>query len=88
VVYYDAQGNQHMATCKTSLLSGVYWTEDRISHRRADWFGKLPEKNRPGTPLIRAIPERHEDHTASENDRLKQENERLREELRRLQGDT
>ena len=29
VVYYDSNGEQHLATCKTSLLSGVYWTEDR-----------------------------------------------------------
>jgi hypothetical protein len=87
VVYYDANGNQHMATCKTSMMGGVYWTEDRISHRKAAWFSELPEKNRAGAPLIRAIPERSEDHAASENDRLRQENERLNEELRRLKGE-
>ena len=86
VVYYDAEGNQHMATCKTSLLSGVYWTEDRISHRKANWYDRLPEKNRPGQPLIRAIPERREHDTASESERLREENERLREELKRLKG--
>jgi hypothetical protein len=25
VVYYDRDGHQHWATCKTSLFSGVYW---------------------------------------------------------------
>ena len=31
VVYYDAQGRLHRATCKTSLFSGVYWTEDQVA---------------------------------------------------------
>jgi hypothetical protein len=30
VRYVDADGNVHEATCKTSMFSGVYFTEDRI----------------------------------------------------------
>ncbi|MEX0653590.1 MAG: hypothetical protein WDZ31_06375 [Phycisphaeraceae bacterium] len=30
VQYVDREGNQHDATCKTSMLAGVYWTDDRI----------------------------------------------------------
>ena len=28
VQYKDAEGALHLATCKTSLWTGVYWTED------------------------------------------------------------
>jgi hypothetical protein len=56
VVYYDKDGNQHFATCKTSLFSGVYWTEDRLSHRRESWYAELPARNAPGDPVIRHIP--------------------------------
>jgi hypothetical protein len=30
VRYVDKDGNEHEASCKTSLLTGVYFTEDRI----------------------------------------------------------
>jgi hypothetical protein len=30
VVYEDAAGNVHQASCKTSALAGVYWTEDEV----------------------------------------------------------
>jgi hypothetical protein len=30
VLYVDSDGNEHEASCKTSLFSGVYFTEDRI----------------------------------------------------------
>jgi hypothetical protein len=30
VKYEDKDGNIHQATCKTSMLSGVYFTEDKI----------------------------------------------------------
>jgi hypothetical protein len=56
VVYYDAQGNQHWATCKTSLFSGVYWTEDRITYPKAKWVADLPKRNEPGDPVIRHVP--------------------------------
>src|SRR5688572_3912556 len=56
VIYYDAAGKQHFATCKTSMFSGVYWTEDRVSHRKADWYGSLPPTNEPGNSLIKTLP--------------------------------
>lgn len=34
VIYHDREGSRHLATCKTSMLSGVYWTEDRITYSR------------------------------------------------------
>jgi hypothetical protein len=61
VVYYDARGDQHWATCKTSLLSGVYWADDRITHRRAGWYDSLPGGNDPGDPVIRHIPDSAEE---------------------------
>lgn len=34
VKYVDREGNIHQATCKTSLFSGVYFTQDEIvSHK-------------------------------------------------------
>ncbi len=30
VRYVDRDGNEHQATCKTNLFSGVYWTDDTI----------------------------------------------------------
>ena len=32
VQYKDREGNLHQATCKTSMFSGVYFTEDNIVH--------------------------------------------------------
>ena len=55
VVYYDSTGNQHFATCKTSFWSGVYWTEDRITHRKSHWFETLSPSNEPGNPIIQQI---------------------------------
>jgi hypothetical protein len=36
VRYEDADGNIHQATCKTSLLAGVYFTEDQIVSRTGE----------------------------------------------------
>ena len=47
VVYYDGQQNQHMATCKTLLFGGVYFTGDEISHARE-----------PGPTACRMMPPR------------------------------
>ncbi len=55
VVYYDNSGNQHFATCKTSFWSGVYWTDDRITHRKSRWYDSLTPNNEPGNPLIKQI---------------------------------
>jgi hypothetical protein len=30
VAYTDREGGSHHATCKTSLFTGVYWTEDKV----------------------------------------------------------
>jgi hypothetical protein len=57
VVYYDAEGLQHLATCKTSLFTGVYWTEDRVSHGRAVWYDKSATANEADRPLIQDIPQ-------------------------------
>ena len=51
VRYEDADGNIHDATCKTSLFSGVYFTEDRIVADSVDASGdrekrSLMEENR------------------------------------------
>lgn len=83
VVYYDAEGNQHLATCKTNILSGVYWTEDRITHPKTKWVADLPKENRPGHSIIRAIPELREDDLLTENEQLKEEIARLKEELKK-----
>jgi hypothetical protein len=81
VVYYDQAGNQHFATCKTSLWTGVYWTEDRVTHGKSKWFDSLPPSNEPRKPLIRQIPQEAEADAAEELGRLRQENARLRERL-------
>ena len=81
VVYYDREGKQHWATCKTSMLSGVYWTEDRITHRKSGWYDSVSPSNEPGRPLIRQIPEELDEEDAAELRRLREENARLRERL-------
>jgi hypothetical protein len=67
VTYLDADGNQHRAACKTSLMSGVYFTQDTIvsgAQRRID----PPQVNRTVMEL------------AEENRRLRQELARLKRE--------
>lgn len=48
VRYFDRDGNEHEAHCKTSMWSGVYFTEDRIVRyaRRDDPDQSLKEENR------------------------------------------
>jgi hypothetical protein len=77
VVYYDNGGNQHFATCKTSLWSGVYWTEDRVTHRKSGWFDSLAPGNEPGHPLIGQLP-RAPQELDDELQQLRQENAELR----------
>jgi hypothetical protein len=81
VVYYDGEGNQHFATAKTSLFTGVYWTEDRVTHPRAGWYDSLPPRNERGNPLITKLPRSSADHGDDELQRLREENARLRKEL-------
>jgi len=48
VLYIDGQGAHHDAYCKTSLLTGVYFTEDIITSQspRARQTESLEEENR------------------------------------------
>ncbi len=64
VTYLDRDGNTHRATCKTSMLSGVYFTEDNIVA-----YAVRPEQS---NRVERA------DDLAGENRRLRAEIERLR----------
>lgn len=84
VVYYDSAGNQHFATAKTSLFTGVYWTEDRVPHAKAGWYDSVSPGNPPGQPLIRQLPQTAEAADADELRRLREENARLREQLGEL----
>ena len=85
VVYYDTDGRQHMATCKTSMFGGVYWTEDRISHSRPSWHNSISPSNEPGNPIIRRItPPVGETGNSEEITQLRNENARLRDELEGL----
>jgi hypothetical protein len=81
VVYYDKAGKQHFATCKTSLWTGVFWTEDRVTHGKSKWYDSLSPSNLPRKPLISQIPKEPEDDGAEELRRLRDENAHLREQL-------
>lgn len=70
VRYSDAEGNEHDASCKTSMFTGVYFTEDNVIRRAK------PETNEP------YMPEPEQD---SRLHALERENRRLRAELRRAQ---
>jgi hypothetical protein len=65
VVYEDAQGRIHQAYCKTSMFSGVYWTDDKVVGGAVKPDSQ-PDAN-PGT-----------DNLAAENQKLKAEIERLK----------
>ncbi len=84
VVYYDQAGNQHFATAKTSLFTGVFWTEDRVTHAKAGWYDSISPGHQPGKPLIRQLPQTAEGADADELRRLREENARLREQLGEL----
>src|SRR5438477_10684466 len=81
VVYYDKEGSQHFATCKTSLWTGVYWTDDRVTHGKSNWFDSLTPGNEPRKPIIRQIPKEAIEDEAEELRRLRQENSKLRAQL-------
>lgn len=83
VVYYDAAGMQHFASCKTSMWSGVYWTEDRVTHGKSKWYDSVAPGNEPGKPLISQIPNEVAEEEDSELSSLRDENARLRELLAR-----
>jgi hypothetical protein len=62
VRYRDKDGNEHEAHCKTSMWTGVYFTEDHIV--------KYAERLTPAAPSESAL--------ETENRRLREELERLR----------
>jgi hypothetical protein len=70
VRYADADGNEHRASCKTSLFSGVYFTDDRII-RYADDRAEEDHSDDSADGDLQIIA-------------LEQENQRLRDELKRL----
>lgn len=63
VRYLDRDGNEHEAHCKTSMWTGVYFTEDRI----------VRYAERPTEPAAAS-----ESALEAENRRLREEVERLR----------
>lgn len=71
VRYVDAEGNERIAHCKTSLTTGVYFTEDRIVRQADRTRGAAEEQSAPEVVSLR-----------EENHRLRQEIERLRREPR------
>jgi hypothetical protein len=81
VVYYDKDGKQHFATCKTSLWTGVYWTDDRVTHGKSKWYDSLAPGNAPRKPVIGQIPREEGEDVDEELRRLRAENARLREQL-------
>jgi hypothetical protein len=81
VVYYDKDGAQHFATAKTSWWTGVYWTDDRITHPKSGWYDSVSPGNAPRNPLIGQIPREAAQDPAEELRRLREENARLREQL-------
>lgn len=72
IVYRDAQGRIHRAHVKTSMLSGVYLTNDRVLSQR-----EPPPVKAEGTTVAVA-----EDALAA----LQEENAQLRERIRRLEA--
>ncbi len=81
VVYYDNTGNQHFATCKTNMWTGVFWTEDRVTHGKSGWYDSLSPTNEPGKPIIRQIPQEPRNDDGDELQRLRAENARLKKQL-------
>ena len=63
--YLDRDGNEHVAHCKTSLFTGVYFTEDRIVR-----YAPRPAEDAAGEADALAL--------AEENRRLRAELERMR----------
>ena len=74
VIYEDSQGNIHEATCKTSMFSGVYFSEDQIVQRRQR------RKNHEDNVTLQDTATQ-EDHNVTS---LQEENRQLREEIERL----
>ena len=88
VVYYDRQGDQHLATCKTRLFGSVYFTDDRVSHRRARWEEQVPAEPERSRSLLSYVQEDELDPAAadSELERLREENRNLREQIEQFRS--
>jgi hypothetical protein len=85
VRYEDRDGNLHDANCKTSLLAGVYFTEDRVVASAEEL-----RSGRAGRPLTTDAGEDNDtDLAAHRASLLAEENHRLRAEIERLKrGDS
>ena len=68
VTYVNRKGNRHVATCKTSILAGIYWAEDV----------KVSSASPPAEPRNTA------QDFDEEVWRLKEENARLQDEIERM----
>jgi hypothetical protein len=75
--YFDADANEHKATCKTNMLAGVYFTEDIITSN--------PESC--SAPDPQAAQDVQDENPDAFVDSLIDENQKLREEIERLRGD-
>ena len=86
IEYIDADGNRHQATCKTSMLSGVYLTEDRIVGRVSQKEIRKNKRKEAHSVNERDYVESHEtnDTHAADIDELTMENLQLQEEIRQL----
>jgi hypothetical protein len=78
VVYGDADGREHLATCKTSLFGGVFWTEDQVQSRGAGSmpFHEQQSASQQGMQFL------DQESLARENQELRREVARLRAELK------
>lgn len=68
VRYTDRHGNEHVAHCKTSMWTGVYFTEDKVVR----YANRTPATPRPARPTTESL--------EAENQRLRDEVERLKRE--------
>ncbi len=96
VRYRDREGNVRNAVCKTSMFSGVYFTNDSIVTRARRTVTR-EESPRYRVPVPATSPESISVSSLNamdtsaltfENRRLREENQQLREELERLRKET
>ena len=70
VRYLDKDGNEHLTHCKTSLWTGVYFSQDRI----------ITNAEKPALPVVH-----YEYALETENRRLREEVEQLQRQLVSIQ---
>jgi len=71
IVYIDRQGHSHKATCKTSLFSGVYFTEDEI-------MSSPDPAEHEDTEYVMHVSDRRLTQLEDENSRLRKEIDELK----------